>query len=132
MGESVTKADEKRLRDILRRLPEPQARALLEFAEFLDARAAQPGVATGLSVPEPAAVPVPENIPRPAQESVVKAIKRLAVTYPMLDRSKMLNETSSLMTQHVIQGRDAVEVIDELEVVFRSHYEKFLGKDDQK
>jgi hypothetical protein len=41
----------------------------------------------------------------------------------MLDRSKMLNETSVLMTQHVISGRDAVEVIDELEILFRRHYE---------
>lgn len=27
------------------------------------------------------------------------------------------------MTQHVMQGRDRIEVIDELEVLFRRHYE---------
>ena len=43
----------------------------------------------------------------------------------MLDRSRMLNETSSLMTQHVIHGRAAGEVIDELEQLFRRHYERF-------
>jgi hypothetical protein len=40
----------------------------------------------------------------------------------------MLNETSVLMTQHVISGRDAAEVIDELEVLFRRHYEKLAEK----
>lgn len=124
----MSKATEKRLRDILRRLPESQAQTLLDFAEFLDARHGQPGAAAGM----PEAVGGPQPIPRPDQESVVKAIKRLAATYPMLDRSKMLNETSSLMTQHVMQGRDAVEVIDELEIMFRRHYEKLTGGDEQK
>ncbi len=125
----MSKSEEKRLRDILRRLPEQQARTLLEFAEFLDARAAQPVDAAGLPASQAAVIPLPADIPRPEQESVVKAIKRLAATYPMLDRSKMLNETSSLMTQHVIQGRGRIEVIDELEIIFRRHYEKFLGRE---
>lgn len=125
----MSKVDERRLRDILRSLPESQARTLLEFAEFLDARSRQ---AAGVEASGPPAAPVLADIPRPSQESVVKAIKRLAATYPMLDRSKMLNETSSLMTQHVIQGRDSVEVIDELEVIFRRHYEKLTGGDGQK
>ncbi len=126
----MSKVDERRLRDILRSLPESQARTLLEFAEFLDARSRQGAAGVGASGPP--AAPMPADIPRPAQESVVKAIKRLAATYPMLDRSKMLNETSSLMTQHVIQGRDSVAVIDELEVIFRRHYETLLGGAGQK
>jgi len=105
---------EKRLREILGELPEAQAIALLEYAEFLANRYAGPKEITA-----------PLDIPRPGKESVVKAIKRLGATYPMLDRSKMLNETSVLMTQHVISGRNAVEVIDELELMFRRHYEKF-------
>jgi hypothetical protein len=104
---------EKRLREILGELPEAQATALLEYAEFLAARYGGSKEITA-----------PLDIPRPEKESVIKAIKRLGATYPMLDRSKMLNETSVLMTQHVISGRDAVEVIDELEVMFRQHYEK--------
>ncbi len=43
----------------------------------------------------------------------------------MLDKDKILTETSSLMTQHVVQGRDVVEVIDELELVFERHYDAF-------
>jgi hypothetical protein len=106
---------ELRLREILGQLPEAQARALLEYAEFLAARYGGPPAMTA-----------PLDIPRPEKESVVKAIQRLGATYPMLDRSKMLNETSVLMTQHIIQGRDAVEVIDELELLFQRHYAKHV------
>lgn len=107
--------NEKRLREILDELPEAQATALLEYAEFLAARYGGPKE-----------ISTPLDIPRPERESVVKAIKRLGATYPMLDRSRMLNETSVLMTQHVIHGRDAIEVIDELEILFRTHYEKMI------
>lgn len=105
---------EKRLREILGELPPEQAEQLLEYAEFLRARYAG----------SPPATTEPLDIPRPPEESVVRAIKRLRETYPMLDPAKLLNETSGLMTQHVVQGRGAVEVIDELEVLFRRHYEK--------
>ncbi len=107
---------EKRLREILGVLPEAQAQALLDYAEFLAVQHGEPPVAVERL-----------DIPRPASESVVKAIQRLGATYPMLDRSKMLNETSVLMAQHVMQGRDAVAVIDELEVLFRRQYEKFAN-----
>jgi hypothetical protein len=107
---------ELRLREILGELPEAQARALLEYAEFLASRYGGPKEIT-----------TPLDIPRPEKESVVRAIKRLGATYPMLDRSKILNETSVLMTQHVIHGRDAVEVINELEVLFRRQYEKLAN-----
>lgn len=108
---------EKRLLALLAELPEAQAGALLEYAEFLHARHAVP-----------TEIGIPLDIPRPEQESVVKAVKRLAATYPMIDRGKMLNETSVLMAQHVMQGRDGVEVIDELEILFRSHYERLVRK----
>jgi hypothetical protein len=54
----------------------------------------------------------------------VKAIKRLMATYPMLDRDKLLHETSGHMTRHVIHGKPAAEVIDELEAMFAQHYER--------
>jgi hypothetical protein len=44
----------------------------------------------------------------------------------MLDHSKMLHEASSLMAQHMMQGRPAEEVIDELEEMFRRDFDKFL------
>ncbi len=119
---------EKRLNEILRRLPAAQAAALLEFAEFLLIRHGSTGAEAtpGITAAE---TPTPLDIPRPAEESVVKAVKRLRATYPMLDARKLLNETSSLMTQHVMQGRDKIEVIEELEILFRTHYEKLTGND---
>ena len=117
---------EKRLAEIVQRLPATQAAALLEFAEFLLIRHGVAGV-EAMSRAAAAEIPAPLDIPRPDEESVVKAVKRLRATYPMLDARKLLNETSSLMTQHVMQGRDKIEVIEELEILFRTHYEKLTG-----
>ena len=41
----------------------------------------------------------------------------------MLDKKAMLGETSDLVTQHIIQGRDVVDVIDELETLFIKKYQ---------
>lgn len=117
-------ATEKRLNEILQRLPAAQAEALLEFAEFLLVRH---GAVVEEGKPSGAVeVPAPVDIPRPAEETVVKAVKRLRATYPMLDARKLLNQTSELMTQHIVQGRETIEVIEELEILFRSHYEKLV------
>lgn len=107
---------EKRLLKILADLPPEQAAQLFEFAEFL---------LTRHGVARPAAEPL--AIPRPRGETVVHAIKRLRETYPMLDPAQLLHETTALMTQHVTQGRAAVAVIDELEGLFRAHYERRIG-----
>lgn len=107
---------EKRLLKHYRALSDSGRTSLLDFAEFLSARGSAEVV-----VPE-----VPLDIPRPDQESVVKAIKRLMATYPMLARDKLLNDTSALMTKHVVHKHPAVEVIDELEVLFRRHYDLHL------
>ena len=73
----------------------------------------------------------PLAIARPEEENVVVAIKRLRATYPMLEPAKLLNETCDLMNQHIMQGRNAVEVIiDELEMLFRRHYEQLAGDRD--
>ncbi len=119
---------EKRLTEIVQRLPAEQAAALLEFAEFLLVRHGTIGTEER-AVAKTAEIPAPLDIARPAEESVVKAVKRLRATYPMLDARKLLDETSALMTQHVMQGRDKIEVIEELEILFRTHYEKLVGDD---
>lgn len=120
---------EKRLIGILRKLPAAPAGMLLEFAEFLLRR--HGGSAQDESAAGAAEIPAPLDIPRPAEETVVKAVKRLRATYPMLDARQLLNQTSELMTQHVVQGREAVEVIEELEILFRSHYERLVGNDKE-
>jgi len=112
---------ERQLIKHFRDMGEADQRTLLDFAEFL-AQRSEP------ETQEP--VPAPEPIPRPEEESVVRAVKRLSRTYHMLDKSKMLNETSSLVAQHVMQGRPAQEVIDELEYVFERHYRRLTGDDE--
>jgi hypothetical protein len=108
---------DQRLRKLFRELSEADQQTLLDFAEFLAGRG---------RAPEDEVVPEPLEIPRPESESVVKAIKRLSESYFMLDKDHMINETSALMAQHIMQGRDASEVIDELEAVFSRHYQKRL------
>lgn len=115
MPESKNKP-EKRLAEIFNRLPEAERKTLLDFAEFLAGRTAPQ---------EPVSV-VPADIPRPPEESVVAALKRLRETYHMLDHSTMLHEASGLMAQHLMSGRPAEEVIDELETIFRRDFDKFL------
>jgi hypothetical protein len=107
---------EKRLAELYGRLPEAERKTLMDFAEFLASRC-QPAETVSLE---------PKAIPRPEDESVVAALKRLRETYHMLDHSKMLHEASSLMAQHMMQGRPAEEVIDELEEMFRRDFDKFL------
>jgi hypothetical protein len=109
---------ERRLSELYRSLAPGDQSSLLAFAEFLASR----GVA---EVQEAQGPLEPEQIPRPPQESVVGAIKRLSRSYFMLDRSTMLNDTSSLMGAHVLQGRPAREVIDELEALFAEYYAKY-------
>ena len=70
----------------------------------------------------------PENIVRPEPESVVAAIKRLKKTYFMLDTDLLLDETSSLMGQHILRGREAKVVIDELQSLFGAKYEEYRGR----
>ena len=110
---------EKRLLVMLRDFPDEAKDQVLAFAEFLHSR---------LSIPAAATEPV--AIARPDEESVVKAIKRLAATYPMLDRGKMLNETSTLMTQNILGGRHTGDVIDDLEALFRMQFEAHRNSQD--
>lgn len=113
-------SDGKRLLALFRALSETRQLTLIEFAAFLaDKEAAD-------SAHAPALEPVP--IPRPDQENVVLAIKRLRATYPMLDSADMFNEASAQMTRHLMHGVAATEVIDELEQIFLTRYQS--GRED--
>jgi len=109
---------ERQLVELYRSLASEDRTTLLSFAEFLTSRGAD-------SIQEAQGPLEPERIPRQQGESVVGAIKRLSRSYFMLDRSTMLNDTSSLMGAHVLHGRPADEVIDELEILFARHYAKY-------
>ena len=56
---------------------------------------------------------------------MVAAIRRLSASYYMLDRRFLLHEASGLMAAHVMQGRSAESVIDELETLFAETYKRF-------
>ena len=109
-------SEEKKLTRLFRSLPEEQRQTLLAFAEFLSTR----GEASA-----PKELPQLNMIERPAEESVIKAIRRLRATYPMLDGGKLLHETSNAMTEHAMHGKPAKDVIDHLEIVFSAHYERY-------
>lgn len=111
----------RKLLECFRSLSEERRAALLDFAQYLAGK-------EGASPRAPVSA-VPIDIPRPENESVIKAVRRLRETYPMLDQNKVFSEVSSQMTKHVMQGVPAVEIIDELEVIFRRHFEVHTGGD---
>lgn len=104
-------------------LGEQDQASLLAFAEFLAGRGTDADtVSDAVASSEPK---IPKDVPRPETESVVAAIRRLTDTYFMLERDALLNETASLMGEHVMQGRPAAKVVDDLEAVFLTHYEHY-------
>ncbi len=119
MMQPLSSGDERRLTRLFRGLDEASRSTLLRFAEFLSASRHTPVDGTLAKAP---ALAEPDIIARPPVESVVGAIKRLSQSYPMLDRRLMLDETSILMAAHVLNGRPARDVIDELEALFTRHY----------
>jgi hypothetical protein len=108
---------EKRLLELFEHLTSEQQDKLIAFAEFLTGNPAGESHAA-----EPLA------IPRPAAETVTMAIRRLARTYPMLDRRHLMGEASELLAQHVLQGRPSAEVIDDLESLFSRLFEQQKSK----
>lgn len=109
------KSEEHELLRIFKHLAPEKQDKLLELAEFLTAGHESRHAA-------PAAEPQP--IPRPAEETVAMAIRRLLSTYPMLDRRRLMTEASHSLADHALRGRAAREVIDDLETVFARDYER--------
>ena len=114
------RGERRQLLALFDKLEQPDRDTLLAFADFLTTRKPV-GEGAKKSAPEQ-----PKAIERPETESVVAAIRRLSGSYFMLDRQEMLNDTASLMGAHVMQGRPAADVINELESVFKSHYDRYL------
>ncbi len=108
--------DQKALLDIFDSLDENQQQSLLDFAAFLQSKAN----IQRRQVTEPIAIPRPEN------ETVVGAIKRMKQSYPMIDSMEVFAVASNLMTDHMVKGRDAEEVINEIEALFEDTYQKIL------
>lgn len=112
------KKQSRELDALMSQLGKDHQRTVVDFATFL---VQQYNIQTPLEEDlEPAA------IARPEEESVIAAIKRLKKTYYMLDTDGLLDATSSLMGQHILRGREASAVIDELQSLFEAKYKKYL------
>jgi hypothetical protein len=107
------------LQRIYHALQQQEQQALLYFAEFLQQNSAP---AAEQEKQEPL------DIPRPQQEKVIHALRRLAQTYPMLKHEALLRQGADLMSSHFVTGRPAAEVIDELEEIFLRHYQAYLER----
>ena len=106
----------KQLIDLYEAMDDERKLSLGDFADFLYAKA-------GPVVKE---IPPPEEVPRPEQETVVGAVKRLKIKYHMVESMTVFSAASSLMTDHMVKGRDVVEVIDEMEILFEDAYKNLL------
>ncbi len=105
---------------VFEQLSTERQQSLHDFAQFLLQQQGGPK--------DPTVSQTPLDIRRPDAESVVAAIKRLAKTYPMLNREALLHEASTLMSAHVMQGRSANDVIDDLQALFESAYTAYNAK----
>jgi hypothetical protein len=110
------KRDTKALADLFNALDKERQQSLFDYAEFLQEKAGN----------APRDIGKPLEIPRADNETVVGAIKRLKQCYPMIDSMEVFAVASNLMTDHMVKGRDAEEVIDEIETLFEDTYEKLL------
>lgn len=108
------------------KLSEADRHSLVSFGCFL---ASQQRAESGADAVEPVSKE-PLTIPRPENESVIKAIRRLSETYPMLEKNHLIDDTSILMSAHVLQGKSAGQVINELELLFEQRYAIFVSKSD--
>lgn len=104
------------LAELFDTLDDERKASLFDYAEFLQSKG-------GLVKKE---IGEPVDIPRPDEETVVGAVRRLKLTYPMIESMSVFSAASSLMTEHMVKGRDVIEVIDEMEKLFEDSFEKLL------
>ncbi len=107
--------------DLYESMDDERKRSLCDFADFLYAKAD----------PVSKEVPAPEDVPRPQEETVVGAVKRLKIKYHMVESMTVFSAASELMTDHMVKGRNVVEVIDEMEILFEDAYSKLLENKEQ-
>lgn len=110
--------EERTLSKIYKALDSNHRQTLLSFANFLVQQQEEQS-----ATPQEKTVDLkPLNIPRPKKESVIKAIRRLSANYPMIDTDTLFDSISKLMTSHIMEGRSAEVVIDDLQVLFKKQY----------
>lgn len=103
---------EERLLQAWRALAPRERELLNEFADMLAQRYGARTAANG----------APLRLVRPDEETIVQAIRRLTRTYPMLDRSRLLDEGSRLLARHAADEITASAAIDVLEELYAQAY----------
>ena len=122
---------ERKLLKVFKSLDNVNKESLLAFAEFLQSRTIDESVTAEDNIKNKANITnEPLDIERPEEESVIKAIKRLTNTYPMVNKENILNPISGVMTSHIMQGKSPKDAIDELETLFLNEYNS-NNTDDQ-
>lgn len=111
---------ERQLCRVYKGLNETDQASLLAFAEFLSQR--ESGDEEEQSAPQ---LLEPKPIEPVENESVVKGIKRLKASYFMIESDDLLHQVSTLMSEHVMQGAAAEDVIPKIETVFERFYEEY-------
>ena len=111
---------ERQLCKLYKNLNDNNREALMSFAEFLNSKTLDLNPKETEAVLQ---VPLPFEVDE--NESVVKGIKRLKSSYFMIENEDLLHEVSAFMTQHVMQGVSAVEIMPEIEKVFKKFYEQY-------
>lgn len=106
-----------RLDSLMKQLSATHQQSVIDFASYLVEQYPLESVNDEILEPQP--------VQRPADETVVGAIKRLKKTYYMLDTDGLLNKASALMGQHMLQGRESESVINDLQHLFESSYEDY-------
>ncbi len=113
-------AQRRHLLELFNSMNQQQQQSLLDYAAFLQQ---QPSRDDELESQEKL---TPLKTERPDNENVVNAIKRLRKSYYMLNTDHLLNESSTLMAEFMLQGRPADAVIDDLELLFEKYYKQYL------
>ncbi|GAA0410913.1 hypothetical protein GCM10009133_19250 [Cocleimonas flava] len=114
---------ERKLLKLFKGLDASKQQTLVSFAEFLLTQASEEAKVSLEQEGKETSLTEPLDIERPENESVIKAIKRLSETYPMVNKDNILHPISDLMTAHMLQGKEAEQIIDELEAVFLKEYQ---------
>lgn len=102
--------------DLYEAMDDERRQSLCDFADFLYAQAD----------PISKEIPSPNESVRPEKETVVGAVKRLKEQYFMVESSMVFSAASELMTDNMVRGRDAVKVIDDMELLFENAYKSLL------
>jgi len=114
--------NERQLCKFYKQLNEGDRETLLSFAEFLTSKE---GVSGRVDSIEEVVLQQPLLIKAMENESVVKGIKRLKSSYFMIEDENLLHQVSALMSEHIMKGVSAQDIIPQVEAVFDTFYQQY-------